>query len=101
MGKSQREKGARGERDFVNRCKAAGREAKRMPLSGAARGFKGDALVEIRGEDWRFENKWRGDGFKQIYGWLGDNHALAIKADNQPWLVVVPLDRFLLLASTS
>ena len=104
MGKSQRDKGARGERDFVNRCKAAGFEAHRIPMSGASRfaAIKGrDSDVVIHGEPWPVELKWRGDGFKQIYSWLGDNHALGIKADNQPWLVVVPLERFLQAVSTS
>ena len=103
MGKSQRDKGARGERDFVNRCKAAGFEAHRIPMSGASRfaAIKGrDVDLQIRGEPWPIELKWRGDGFKFIYSSLGENHALGIKADNQPWLVVVPLDRFLAAVST-
>ena len=104
MGKSQRDKGARSERDFVNRCKAAGFEAHRIPMSGASRfaAITGrDADLVVRSQPWPIELKVRGDGFKQIYNWLGDNHALGIKADNQQWLVVVPLERFLAAVSTS
>jgi hypothetical protein len=94
MGKSQRDKGNRAERQLVNIFKAYGIEAKRVPLSGAASGFKGDVIATIQGQDWRIENKVRGNGFKQIYGWLDGNDMLTIKADRQQALIVMPLRKF-------
>lgn len=90
MGKSQRDKGARREREFAELI-----GGRRKPLSGAVDGFPND--VEGLGMDW--EVKARKDGFKQIYDWVLDERekpdALALKADRKPWLVVMTLDRFL------
>jgi Holliday junction resolvase len=94
MGKSQRDKGNRGERQLVNIFRAYGIEAKRVPLSGAAAGFKGDVIATIQGSELRIESKVRGNGFKQIYGWLDGNDALVIKADRQQALIVMPLRKF-------
>ena len=64
----------------------------RVPLSGAAGGdFAGD--VQVLGLTW--EVKARGDGFHQLYAWLAAHDALALRADRKPWLVVLPMDRFL------
>lgn len=94
MGKQSRDKGNRGERNLVSILRAYGIEAKRVPLSGAAKGFKGDVIATIQGKDWQIENKVRKDGFKQIYGWLEGNDALTIKADRQQALIVIPLRTF-------
>jgi hypothetical protein len=89
MGKAQRDKGARSERDFAKRI-----GGQRVPLSGAAGGsFTGDVI----GQGLTWECKVRADGFKLIYGWLEGKDALALKADRKEWLVVIPLDRFLSL----
>ncbi|SDY22579.1 hypothetical protein [Thermoactinomyces sp. DSM 45892] len=86
MGRSQRDKGLRAEREFA---KLIGGE--RVPLSGAAGGsYTGDVI----GLNCRWECKVRGNGFKQIYGWLEGNDALAIKADRKEWLVVMPISQF-------
>lgn len=87
MGKSQRDKGNRTEREFAKLI-----DGERIPLSGAAGGsFKGD----VRGLGLLWECKARKDGFKQMYGWLdGENDALALKADRKGWLVVLPLEKF-------
>ncbi|WP_243299128.1 hypothetical protein [Bacillus litorisediminis] len=87
MGKSQRNKGARVEREI-----AAMLNGKRVPLSGATSFAKGD--VEALGM--KFEVKARKDGFKQIYGWLekDDVDALVIKADRKEPLVVLPISTF-------
>jgi Holliday junction resolvase len=91
MGKSQRTKGAAGERELVNILKAAGYEAKRVPLSGAS-WIKDDVITDLIKPDCRIEVKRRQNGFKQIYGWLGDGaDILAIRADRKEWLIVVPL----------
>lgn len=86
MGKSQRDKGYRNEREFANLI-----NGKRIPLSGACEGFKGD----VSGLDLLWEVKVRGDGFKELYKWLEGKDALAVKADRKQWLVVIPLELFL------
>jgi len=91
-GKASRDKGNRGERDLVNRLKAYGFEAERVPLSGAAGGtFSGDLRVVVAGETLSCEVKVRGNGFKQLYDWLGDNHCLIVRADRKQPLLVIPL----------
>lgn len=90
MGKASRNKGKRGELEFA---KLIG--GKRVPLSGAQDGFEGDVL----GIGLKWEVKRRKDGFKTLYKWLENERekpdALAIRADRKPWLVVIPLERFL------
>lgn len=87
MGKSQRDKGARSEREFA---KLIGGE--RVPLSGAAGGsYVGDVI----GLGLTWECKVRGDGFKQLYGWLDGKDALAVKADRKQWLAVLSLETLL------
>jgi len=98
----QKDKGSRFERECVNVLKANGIEAKRVPLSGAAEGFKGDIIFSQTVPDegngyevpWRGECKHRADGFKQIYGWIVDNDCLFLKADRRETLVVLRLDKF-------
>lgn len=60
----------------------------RVPLSGAAGGsFTGDVTnVPYIGT---VEVKRRRDGFKQLYGWLANNDALAVRADHKEWLVIL------------
>lgn len=93
MGKAQRDKGYRGEINLVNYAKEQNLEAKRIPLSGAVEGFKGDVIIG----GFTGEVKVRGNGFKKIYEWLADNDFLAVKADRRPYLVVLNLDTFLKL----
>lgn len=82
------------ERELVNALQELGFAAERMPLSGAAGGrFSGDISVPVLGVDWRIEVKCRSHGFATIYDMLGDNHALIIKADRLPPLLVTPLSR--------
>ena len=92
MGKSQRTKGANGEREFAQLI-----GGKRVPLSGAAEGFDNDVI----GLGLRWEVKRRAKGaFATFYKWLAGNEneappdALAVRADRQNWLVVIPLERF-------
>lgn len=92
-GKASRDKGARGERDLVHRLRAYGFLAERVPLSGAAGGqFSGDLRIGVAGRQLSCEVKVRGDGFKQLYGWLGDNHCLVVRADRKQPLLVIPLE---------
>lgn len=67
MGRSQRQKGAREERLLVEDLRKAGWDAKRVPLSGAAQGFKGDVIAEKEGRTYVLEKKSRKDEFKTVY----------------------------------
>ncbi len=67
MGKMQRDKGNRIEREIVNILKKNNINAKRVPLSGSANGFKGDIVIESKNKTFRCEVKARKDGFKLIY----------------------------------
>ncbi|MGM7719425.1 hypothetical protein [Metabacillus sp. Hm71] len=90
MGKSQRDKGQRREREFA---KLIG--GHRVPLSGAQEGYSNDVI----GLGLAFEVKARKTGFKTLYDWVLDERekpdAVAIKVDNKPWLVTMTLDKFL------
>jgi hypothetical protein len=89
-GKKSRNKGQRREREFAKLI-----EGRRIPLSGAQEGFEND--VQGLGLNW--EVKARKNGFQMLYKWLEDERekpdALALKADRKPWLVVLPLEKFL------
>jgi len=85
MPNRSKEKGDRLERQIVNLAKDFGLQASRVPLSGAATGFKDDVIIE----NIRYECKSRAGGFKQIYKWLGDCAGLFIKDDRQDALVVI------------
>ena len=90
MSKMQRDKGARVEREIVQRFREIGMWAEKVPLSGAAGGsFSGDILVE----DYTVEVKARkdGTGFKLLYRWLGDNDILVCKQDRTEPLVVMTI----------
>lgn len=90
MGKSQRDKGMRREREFAKLIGGL-----RVPLSGAQEGYAND----VKGLGLAWEVKSRGTGFKTLYDWVLDERekpdALALKVDHQPWLVVMTLDKFM------
>ncbi len=90
MGKSQRDKGARVEREIVNRLREKGIEAERVPLSGAMHGsYSGDVM--ICGERAEVKARKDGAGFALLYRWLGDNTYLICKTDRQEPLVVMEM----------
>ena len=92
MGKPSRDKGLRVERELVNKLKESGVDAKRVPLSGAAEGFKGDIQIG----DLIAEVKARKDGagFKTLEYWLGDNDVLFLKKNNTDPMVILTWDLF-------
>lgn len=95
MGKPSRDKGARFEREIVNAALAHELPALRVPLSGAAKGFKDDVIItDATAEKWNLEAKKRADGFKQIYDWKGEADGLVIAADRKRPLVVIDMDDF-------
>ena len=90
MGKSQRDKGQRGEREFA---KLIG--GHRVPLSGAQEGYSNDVIG--LGLEW--EVKRRKSGFKQLYEWVEDAReqpdAVALRTDGKQWLVCMTLEKFM------
>ncbi len=82
MSKSPKRKGDRGEREI---CELLGGE--RSYWQPDKRGDVVDVpyigCVEV---------KRRKDGFKQIYQWIQDVDAVAIRADRRDWLVVLPAE---------
>lgn len=91
MGIFSRDKGNREERAIVNLHKQHGFEAKRVPLSGAADGFKGDVIVHgLVGE-----SKLRASAFAKVYQWLGDNDFLTLRCDGKERLYVIREDRWI------
>lgn len=104
MPNRQKEKGTRGERELQRYLDSRGIEAKRIPLSGAVRGFEGDLAVEfdvfpMSLDEQKLTGKWEikrmAQGFKKIYGWLKDNKVVAFRGDRQEWLVTMKLDDLL------
>ena len=93
MGKAQRDKGARVERDIVNRLREKGIDAERVPLSGAAGGsYTGD--VVINGDVAEVKARKEGTGFALLYRWLADNSYLIVKTDRKDPLVVMEMGQF-------
>lgn len=94
MGRKEREKGARIEREVVNRHVEAGLRAERYPASGAThfRGSGHDVDVYVRETPLSAEVKGRGkgEGFTMLERWLADYDVLFLRRDRQDPLVVVP-----------
>lgn len=84
-GRRSRRKGYEGEREFARLT-----GGKRVPLSGAQDGYPGD--VQALGLLW--EVKRRKDSWRELYQWLDGVDAVALRADNRQWLVVMTLDKF-------
>ncbi len=93
MGKLSRDKGMRGEREFAELV-----GGRRVPLSGAQRGFENDVVVPTSIGDLRAEVKRRKSGFSTLYGWLEDERErpdiVAFRADRKPWIVAMPVEVF-------
>lgn len=98
MGKLSRDKGARFEREVVARHLAAGIEAERVPLSGAAGGsYMGDVIVagKLRGECKRI-----GTGLAKLHAAIEQSAAdmVFIRQDRGDLLVVLPWETWQTLA---
>ena len=91
QGRANRRKGVARERELA---KALG--GTRQPLSGALRGNLSNDVVLPDGLN--IEVKSRAQGFRTIYGWVLDEvekpDAVALKANNQPWLIVQTLENW-------
>lgn len=93
-GKPSRDKGARREREIVASHIAIGVQARRVPLSGAVDGFKGDVQIWALGGVLTGEVKARKDGFKTLRTWLTDADVLFLMADRAEPLVCIPWSRW-------
>jgi Holliday junction resolvase len=97
MGKAEREKGGRVEREIVNLHKHIGIRSERYPLSGSSR-FRGsghDIDLYIWGDTeapavCEVKARKSGSGFSVIERWLGEFDALFLKRNNAQPLVVLP-----------
>ncbi len=99
-GAGSRRKGADFERYIVRYFNTRGFPALRVPLSGAAIGYKGDVEFSTltRNNSLKAECKHhkRGNGFKTLYNWLdGDSDFVIAKITHRRPIVVVPLDLFM------
>jgi hypothetical protein len=94
MGRSQKQKGNRREREFAKLIGGS-----RIPLSGAAKHAGQEHTGDVAGLGLRFEVKARKNGFKTLYQWLDQEgiDALALKADHREWLVVMPIGKLMKL----
>ena len=97
MSRSQRDKGARIEREIVQRHRDIGIHAERVPLSGAFRyqGNGADIDVYVRGKAEaplvaEVKARANGEGFATLERWLGENDLLFLRRDRADPLVVLP-----------
>ena len=97
MSRSQRDKGARRERELVAKHLELGVHAERVPLSGAAhyRGQDHDIDVYPFGEDAgaliaECKARASGAGFVTLEKWLAENDLLFLVRDRADPLVVIP-----------
>ena len=97
MSKSQRDKGARREREIVAKHLKLDVFAEKVPLSGAARyqGAGHDVDVYPFGRDHgalvsEVKARASGEGFVTLERWLGENDLLFLMRDRADPLVVLP-----------
>jgi len=89
-GRKSKRKGTRTEILIVNLHQEMGVDARRMPLSGALGGeLRGDVLVdgELRAE---VKARGKGQGFRTVDQWLGENDLLFLRQDRCQPLVLMP-----------
>jgi len=94
MGRYERNKGIRAERQVVAILRELGLDARRVPLSGSAPHFKGDVQINTKAGKLLAEVKVRRNGFTSLYRWLDESVAdiLIIKQDRKKFLAVLELD---------
>lgn len=97
-GRRSRDKGLRIEREIVDMHEAHGIRAKRVPLSGAQSGWKGDVRIQ-HARELVSEVKARasGEGFKTLERWLGEHDLIFLRRDRATPLVVLPWSTYVLL----
>ena len=97
MSRMERNKGARIEREIVDRHRKMGVHAERVPLSGAShyRGGGHDIDIYPRGVDEaplvaEVKSRASGEGFATIERWLGEYDLLFLRKDRTDPVVVMP-----------
>ena len=95
MGRREKEKGSRVERELVIKHKRAGIPCIRVPLSGGG-SISGDLLIRGK-QQFRAEVKARKDGagFATLEKWLKGNDVLVLKRDHQDPFVAMSWDVYL------
>ncbi|MFO0813580.1 MAG: hypothetical protein U0796_10195 [Gemmatales bacterium] len=103
MASRSKRKGSRVERELVSLHEPLGVPCKRVPLSGAAEGFKGDLWLTLAGVQMTAEVKARanGTGFKTLEGWLGSNDLLFLRRDRATPIVLLPWETYSRLVMNS
>jgi hypothetical protein len=96
-GRGPKIKGSEFEREIVNQLRAAGINARRVPLSGAVPGYEGDLRVAVGGLDRKAECKRRKRAFGTLSAHLGTNDFLFVRDDRSPALVVMTVETFIAL----
>jgi Holliday junction resolvase len=101
MSRSQRDKGARVEREIVERLAKIGVFAEKVPLSGGARyrgeGHDVDVYAFGKGEEplvAEVKARANGEGFAMLERWLGKFGLLFLRRDRADPLVVMPWSTF-------
>jgi hypothetical protein len=87
-GKASRDKGSRGELIVRDYMIALGYTAHRVPLSGAAQGFKGDVVATKDGKTLVLEVKFRKDEYKQIYALVDSKFPGGITHDGREGIAI-------------
>jgi len=104
MGKMQRNKGARVEREMVKYLQEHDISCERVPLSGAMHYQGNGADIDIYSENLHLkaEVKSRKESlWKSQEKWLGDNDVLILKSNNQEPYVFMPINIFTQLLKTN
>ena len=91
-GAGHRRKGSRIEREVVALHNGRGIACKRVPLSGAAPGFKGDLTQIAHKFTAEVKARKNGQGWATIESWLGTHDLLFLRQDRRNPIVVMPLD---------
>ena len=87
-------KGNAFEREIVHMLQEAGISAKRVPLSGAVSGYKGDLRVTVGGLERCAECKRRARAFATLSAMLGSNDFLYVRDDRTEPMVVMSMPTF-------
>jgi len=94
----RRRKGSRVEREIVALHLEAGIPARRVPLSGAQEGWKGDIVIDaVGGLVAEVKSRRNGAGWATLARWLGDHDLLVLREDRAEPLVAMPWRTYLRL----
>lgn len=83
-GRASKQKGSRAEYQIRDILRDKGWTADRVPMSGAAQGFKGDVKATKEGRTLLVEVKSRQDEYKNLYVMLDNTPALVLTGLNTP-----------------